>query len=54
MTPYTPDEVFTACEKTHRIFDWVLGRTLEQAATRIVLIGTVGCAVVVSVAALVI
>ena len=54
MTPITPDEVFTACEKTDRIFDWALGRTLEQAAGRIVLIGLAGCVLVVSVATAVI
>ncbi|MDE2167280.1 MAG: hypothetical protein KGJ66_13205 [Alphaproteobacteria bacterium] len=54
MTPITPDEVFTACEKTDRIFDWALGRTLEQAAGRILLIGLAGCVLVVSVATAVI
>lgn len=54
MTPITPDEDFVACEKTDRIFGWVLGRTLEQAAVRIALIGLVGCALVASVATAVI
>ncbi|MGH7002182.1 MAG: hypothetical protein ACREEA_11835 [Stellaceae bacterium] len=52
MTPITPDEVFTACEKTDRVFGWVLGSTLEQAASRIILIGIAGCAIVESAAAL--
>ncbi|MGH7226214.1 MAG: hypothetical protein ACRELF_23610 [Gemmataceae bacterium] len=54
MTPITPDKVFVTCEKTDRIFDWVLGRTLEQAAVRIVLIGFAVCALVVSVTAAVV
>lgn len=54
MTPYTPDEVFAVCEKTDQVFDWVLGRTLEQAAVRIVLIGLAGCALVIFVAAAII
>jgi hypothetical protein len=54
LGPITSDEDFAACEKTDRIFEWVLGRTLEQAVTRIVILGTVGCAVLVLISTLVI
>lgn len=53
LGPITSDKDFAACEKTDRIFGWVLGRTLEQAVTRIVVLGTVGCAVLVSISTLV-
>ncbi|HKS86482.1 MAG TPA: hypothetical protein VJR71_13460 [Pseudolabrys sp.] len=53
MSPMTSAETFAACEKTDRIFHWILGRTLQQAVIRIVAIGGVGCAAVVTAAALV-
>lgn len=53
MSPMTSAETFSACEKTDRIFHWVLGHTLQQAVIRIVVIGSVGCAAVVTAATLV-
>lgn len=50
----TSDEEFAAAKKSDRIFGWVLGRTLQQATLRIVFLGVVGCATLVSVSALVI
>lgn len=50
----TSDEQFAACEKTDRLFDWVLGRTLQQAVSRMAVLGGIGGAVLVSISALVI
>ncbi|GEM_PF-2977725 len=49
----TSDEQFAVCDRTDRIFDRLLGRTLEQAALRIVGFGTLGCAVLASLSTLV-
>lgn len=38
----TSDEEFAASERTDRLFDRVLGCTLEQAMVRLAVLGTVG------------
>ena len=38
----TSAEEFAACERTDRLFDRVLGCTLEQAVVRLAVIGIVG------------
>lgn len=56
MTRTTSAKDFAACEKADRLFDWVLGQTLEQAVVRmaVMVIGLIGCALVVSITALVV